>query len=845
MNKIYLRNLLIGLSFIVVLTSAIMNASGPPGGYSNAPSESNCTSCHTSSLITSGTLWNGVRLENNFTGNGYIPDSTYNLMVSFKQSGKVKWGFQVTVLDANNAPVGTLNASGSRDQKVTATVGSATRQYIEHTSTGNQSVATDSTNWPFTWKAPSTNVGKVKFYVVVMAANNNSSDDAGDIVYAKTFEVSPSTLLPTADASSSNTVFCQNTPVQLTGSGTNSPTTYNWKLVGGNPSTSTSQNPTVNYSTIGVKQAILTVKNSKGTSFPDTFTFTVAASPAASITNGTAGSVCKGDSILLTANFATGVTYQWQHNNATTRSVYVKDTGSYRVKVTNTAGCATTSAAYKLSHYAIPTISIARSGNSDSVCTPSSVTFAATGTSIDSLHWYVDGKLKDRNKLVNYPLTIFANTSVYAIAKSINGCKSVASNAINLVSFEKLTLSGISISKTTSTINLAWKKPANVSFVNYSLNKINFNSSTTDSTLELTGLTPNTKYDITLRAFQPGPCGFTDTTISVTTNACSNLSFTIDFFDRACRGTELTARVLDLFKAKYSLSFNGGAYSQDTIYKFTPTTSDTLVISIIDSLSPTCPAIIEKRGYTIDQPVDISTASTAKNASGCVSSYTMKVVPGYIFYDFYKNNTLVNTTTDSSYTFTGLQTGDQLTCTGRFNTCSKSYGPITYTVNPKPVATYTFTRNWKTYTFTATNNTNAVYNWKVGSTVLGSTSTLIKDMTAYNNANIDVKLYTETSLGCKDSSTQNIDVPNFSDIKTIGAGKVKVYPNPFGKSLKIEALSGTYNISVVDNVGKSVYNDNMNGNFIEINTSAWAVGVYYITLTNEMDENLKLVFVKE
>ncbi|MCC6818769.1 MAG: hypothetical protein IT245_07760, partial [Bacteroidia bacterium] len=133
MRKLYIQNLLIGLAFIIVLTSAVMSASGPSAPYSNAPNESNCTQCHSGSLITSGTSWNSVRLSGNFTGNGYIPDSTYDIVLSHKQSSIVKWGFEVTVLDASNNPVGTLTAVGTRNSKFTAVVGGQTRQYIQHT----------------------------------------------------------------------------------------------------------------------------------------------------------------------------------------------------------------------------------------------------------------------------------------------------------------------------------------------------------------------------------------------------------------------------------------------------------------------------------------------------------------------------------------------------------------------------------------------------------------------------------------------------------------------------------------------------------------------------------------
>ena len=848
MSKFYIRNIFIGLSFVIVLSSAIMNASGPGGGNSNAPGEQNCTNsgCHGGSLITSGSTWNNVRLTGNFTGNGYIPDSTYDIMVSHKHSGKSKFGFQVTVLDQSNNPIGTLTAVGSRNSKTTYNVNGQTRQYIQHTNTGTSQISTDSTNWVFQWKAPSTNVGKVTFYVVVMAANNNGTNDAGDLVHAKTFEVGPSSLLPTASASSSNTTFCTNSGIQLLGSGTNSPTSYSWSMPGGNPTSSTAQNPTVSYFSPGIKNAILTVRNAKGVSKPDTFKITVVPSPPASILNGSAGSICAGDSLLLSANNASGITWQWQHNNASSRTIYIKDTTiSYRVKTTSVStGCTALSGPFKLSWYDLPSVSITRSGTTDSVCYPNNITFTASGSLIDSVIWYLDGNVVQRSKSLTFSHNGLSNYSVQAMAKSTNGCKSSMSNSIDMKVYNKIKPSGISFSKTTNSINLAWDKNPNFSMVHYSLNKVNFQSTDTDSTHVLTGLNPNTKYDITLRAFQAGPCGFFDTTFSITTNACSNISYIVDYSDRTCRGNQINVTVRELFKAKYSISFNNNPFGQDTTFQFTPNQSDSFTITIIDSLNPTCPPIVERRGYTIDVPVDTSSASTAKNISSCANSYKMTLPAGYIFYDYYKNNVLVTSSSDSSFTFNSLITGDKLSAVGRSNTCSKSYGPVNFTLNPSPIAGFDFSRNWKTYTFTADSSTYPLYRWKANSGIIGSTSSFQRDMSDFNNSLITVSLYVENSFGCKDSSSQSVDVPNFSSINQVNNGILSIYPNPVNDVLNIDSKIDGYSIEIVDQIGRQIYFLESGSNQMIISTADWTAGIYHIIIRNDGKEIVKSSFIK-
>ena len=69
---------------------------------------------------------------------------------------------------------------------------------------------------------------------------------------------------PIASFTSSNTTICQNQTVSFTNTSTNQPTAFFWSFPGGSPSTSTDQNPIVNYFTGGVYDVSLTVTNSVG-----------------------------------------------------------------------------------------------------------------------------------------------------------------------------------------------------------------------------------------------------------------------------------------------------------------------------------------------------------------------------------------------------------------------------------------------------------------------------------------------------------------------------------------------------------------------------------------------------
>jgi hypothetical protein len=832
MVKIYLRNTFISLLFLIFLTAAVTFSSGPGGGYTNAPSEYNCTNCHSGSLITSGNAnLNKILLKPHFPGNGYMPDSTYSMELTFKQSGISKFGFEITCLNStSNSPEGTFTASNSRVQKTTAFINSKTRQYLEQTNAGTASVATDSTRWVLTWKAPSSNVGKVKFYVVINATNNNNSDN-GDIIYAKTFEYPCAASLPVANATSNDTVVCTNTSATFKGSGTNSPTSYSWKFTGSSTSSSTSQNPTITFNTPGIQYAILTVSNIAGASTPDTVKVVVNPSPPASI-NGTSATICQGDSILLNANTAANITYKWSPSGKTSKSIYVKDTGIYYVTTKSVVnGCTTKSANFRLNQYPKPGITISRTSNKDTFCHSYSDVLTASGTNIDSILWYVNGQVYARNKGNSYALTLTQSGQIEAVGKSINKCLSIPSNKFSIVVVKKVFPANIMISKTTSDIHLSWNQSAGTDSMKYSVNSSGFLQPASDSTLILNGLTANTIYNITIRTFQKSPCLFTDTLIQVKTNACSNLNYFIISPPRICKGSDFKCTVRNLYKAKYSISFNNNSYSNDTIFTLQPLKSDSILIQIQDSLSLGCPPIVEKVKYLVDSlPAEPGYGPVILS---CDSEFLYQRSPGFQTYEFYKNNMLVSSGISHSFLFTKLVSGDQLMSKAVLNSCSKTY-ISTFRINQSYTAGFTYMSAGKNYTFKALDSQSTTYNWRINGMLKGHTNPLVLDMTAYKNSNIKVSLAASDNTGCSDSTVQNIAVPDITSIDDLLFGTdIRIYPIPTEGLLNMETSSEhAYRYQLFSLDGKLLIENTFTGKTSE-DLKLFSKGIYILRIRDD------------
>jgi len=167
-------------------------AEGPPGGLTGAPGEQNCTACHNSFAVNSGT---GTVTIN--TPSSYQPGQTYQITVQDQTTdqSRRRWGFQLTVLTANNAKAGQLQATS-----ITALLANEgpgfNRDYIEHIRDGTFQGQTGGASWTFPWVAPSSDVGPVTFYVATNMANGDGTNQ-GDFIFTQ------SKTIPAAGASTS------------------------------------------------------------------------------------------------------------------------------------------------------------------------------------------------------------------------------------------------------------------------------------------------------------------------------------------------------------------------------------------------------------------------------------------------------------------------------------------------------------------------------------------------------------------------------------------------------------------------------------------------------------------
>ncbi len=166
----------------IPITMAWGYSSGPPDGTAgDPPSNINCTQCHNSFAVNSGT----GTLQLLDIPTVYRPDSTYTLTVSLDQAEQRRWGFEMTVILGSGDQGGVMTPI---DNTVQVSEGAGTtRDYAKQTIDGTFP-GQASTTWQLEWTAPPELSGAVDFYLAGNASNRDNNT-TGDYIYTITANV--------------------------------------------------------------------------------------------------------------------------------------------------------------------------------------------------------------------------------------------------------------------------------------------------------------------------------------------------------------------------------------------------------------------------------------------------------------------------------------------------------------------------------------------------------------------------------------------------------------------------------------------------------------------------------
>lgn len=226
-----------------------------------------------------------------------------------------------------------------------------------------------------------------------------------------------------------DTTFCSGGSVTLTTTAV-SGVSYQWQR-GASPISGATTNSYV-ATTSGVYTLVAYTPSCSGVT-SNTKTVTVNPLPTATATALTSTTFCSGDSVILQANTGSGLSYEWQESSspiagATGSQLIVKNSGTYRVKVTNTTtGCTNLSSTVSVTVNPSPAKPvIAGDGGATSFCTGSSLTMSTTSVSGVTYQWYNTGGPISGATTNSYTTTI---PQTYRLVATQGSC-SATSNSI-------------------------------------------------------------------------------------------------------------------------------------------------------------------------------------------------------------------------------------------------------------------------------------------------------------------------------------------------------------------------------------------------------------------------------
>ncbi len=307
----------------------------PPIAGFNANQTSGCAPFTVMFNNTSSS--NSTSFQWTFPGGNPSSSTASNPTVVYSTPGT----YNVTLVATNSAGSSTLTQANYITVNTVPTAGFTSMSNGAMVSFTNTSNNASSYSWNFgdgnssTQTNPTHTYAADGAYTVVLSATNA----CGTVTTSSTVTI---VTPPTASFNAGQTSGCAPFTVQFNNTSSDNSVNFDWQFPGGNPSSSTEENPVVVYNTPGVYTVILTVSNSAGSNTATQVDYiNVGTTPVAGFT-----AVTNADSAAFTNTTQNGISYAWDFGDgqssteANPSHVYASD-GTYTVVLTATNACGT------------------------------------------------------------------------------------------------------------------------------------------------------------------------------------------------------------------------------------------------------------------------------------------------------------------------------------------------------------------------------------------------------------------------------------------------------------------------------------------------------------------------
>lgn len=293
-------------------------------------------------------------------------------------------------------------------------------------------------------------------FTVILTVTNN----CGNAVKTNTVTI---LIPPVAGFNATNTSGCAPLTVQYT-STSNGASTYAWTFLGGTPSTSTAQNPSVVYNSPGTYSATLIVTNPAGSdTITQTNIVTVSNTATASFTNS-----INGTTATFTNTSTNATSYAWNFGDGGTSTAtnpthtYATD-GAYTVVLSATNTCGTVTASQTVTIVTPPTAGF--SANNTTGCAPFTVQFNnQSSANATTYAWTFPGGTPSTSTAAS-PSVTYSTPGTYTVTLTVsNSAGSNTSTQTNYITVNTTPTAGF-----TSSVN-----GTNATFTNTSTNATSY-----------------------------------------------------------------------------------------------------------------------------------------------------------------------------------------------------------------------------------------------------------------------------------------------------------------------------------------------------------------------------------
>ena len=342
-------------------------------------------------------------------------------------------------------------------------------------------------------------------------------------------------------------------------------------------------------------------------------------------------------------------------------------------------------------------------------------------------------------------------------------------------------------------------------------------------------------------------------TINVSVTLSVPLSVTITkSTDSICASTNVTYTATPVnggTTPTYQWKVNGtNQGTNSNTFMYAPANNDSITCVVTSSLT-TClsnnPATSNKLKMHVYPLLNAGVSITANQNSICAGttiSFTATAFNGGSpTYQWFKNDTVINGDTASTYSSSTFANGDLIKCVMTSNATPCLTGSpatsnaVTMIINPIP-SIPTITQTGNTLHSSATSG-NQWYN---------ATTGIINGATAQTyNPTTNGYYYTKATLiGCSSDTSIHYHYSNVGVESNSLNESIHIYPNPAKDNLTIETnLNKEQRLEIINLIGQTVYTIYINKK-ATINTSAFANGVYILKLYTDKGTIVKK-FIKQ